>query len=504
MKKLLGPLLYAESCAPDEWKFRVHLFISGKPDGLALTMKGATVSELQSIAKLATGNVKGSIVGWTVTLPRAEKEQTLSYTIKGLDEPLTVKGVRVPKLGELPRFAFFSCNGVSDEKLWNQLDEPYACWSDLYERHEEDGLHLLVGGGDQLYCDSLFETNEHLREVFKHWSKADKRTQPVPAGFADEIAKQYVDLYVSRWSQEGGIVDALARIPSLFTWDDHDVFDGWGSHETLQSSPHYRTMFEAARRAFMAFQLGVPDEKNEHFLTRRDFVGGECDTTFLLLDGRSQRGTDEVLGSAQWRELDAQLDLIAKARANVVRPLHLVVVSSVPVINMSFGRFDEAGSALAGLRDDLLDQWESRHHRGERARLLMTLLNAANDARCAVTILAGDIHVGSRSRVRSTNPRHAAANTQTVIEHVTSSAILHPAPSALQFAGMRAISKKSADDFDPHVVTENVPVGDDLYLRERNWLSGRFDTSNSGAARLWLEFRAESGPISLQTCVRAP
>jgi phosphodiesterase/alkaline phosphatase D-like protein len=48
----------------------------------------------------------------------------------------------------------------------------------------------------------------------------------------------------------------MARIPTVMMWDDHDIFDGWGSFsEPMQHSPVFQTLFNHARRAFWVFQL---------------------------------------------------------------------------------------------------------------------------------------------------------------------------------------------------------------------------------------------------------
>jgi hypothetical protein len=58
------------------------------------------------------------------------------------------------------RFAAYSCNGFSEgidpnlfkgEGFESGFD---PVWADLLQRHSERPFHALVGGGDQLYCDS--------------------------------------------------------------------------------------------------------------------------------------------------------------------------------------------------------------------------------------------------------------------------------------------------------------------------------------------------------------
>lgn len=57
------------------------------------------------------------------------------------------------------RWAAHSCNGFSagvnpDDFKGVGYDSGYdPVWIDLLRRHEEKPFHIMVGGGDQLYCD---------------------------------------------------------------------------------------------------------------------------------------------------------------------------------------------------------------------------------------------------------------------------------------------------------------------------------------------------------------
>ena len=58
------------------------------------------------------------------------------------------------------RFAAYSCNGFSEGIDPNTFkgegfDSGFdPVWADLLQRHEERPFHALVGGGDQIYCDT--------------------------------------------------------------------------------------------------------------------------------------------------------------------------------------------------------------------------------------------------------------------------------------------------------------------------------------------------------------
>ena len=58
-------------------------------------------------------------------------------------------------------WAFTSCNGMDQDADTEKFGEPHL-WGDLVARHAEAPLHVLVGGGDQLYNDALW-TSPSLR-----------------------------------------------------------------------------------------------------------------------------------------------------------------------------------------------------------------------------------------------------------------------------------------------------------------------------------------------------
>ena len=72
---------------------------------------------------------------------------------------------------------------------------------------------------------------------------------PVDPELEARIEDYYLNLYADRWlSKERGGWDAktkpldaaqaMARTPTVMMWDDHDIFDGWGSYSCeMQHSP---------------------------------------------------------------------------------------------------------------------------------------------------------------------------------------------------------------------------------------------------------------------------
>lgn len=552
MKKLLGPMLYAmDQASADTWAFSVNLYLAGtdstRPPPLRLVfldmsgaeVPGAVTGDAQVAADFSAlkSPAAGVLWKWTVCLKREATPRRVAYRFVSVDgaAPLEgmddVKDVVVPERGSLPRGAFFSCNGGGNADAWNavsKMERPFGCWDDMKEQHEDPrgGFHLLMGGGDQVYADSIWFASKDLVD-FRKLPLKEKLVCELPEGFHDEMVARYVELYCERWSGASGIGPMMARVPGLFTWDDHDIFDGWGSHEHLQESPWYRTLYSAAALAFEAFQLGglktadkTPRERlpgAAHYLQTLRFTGDECDLDVVALDLRSGRTSRvkpsgktvyTVMSEAQWTALDTWRREHRARPETGTKSRHVLLVSSVPLVHLRFGQAAESVAGLADLRDDMLDQWESLVHRGERSRLIMDLFTLARESCCAVTVVSGDVHVGARGLIRSRNPEHLLPGmTEATIAQVTSSGIVHAPPGMLEFLGMRMLAAEGVEDLPSFMQTEMLPVGSDRYLRERNWLTLYFKRPHGTAAsrtKLWLRWEAEQTAVSMQVVVEPP
>lgn len=525
MKLILGPILYAGVPDPGTWNFRINMLFQGvradAPPPVSVTSGSEATIGPPTVA--ADFTAEGGYVywSWPVSVRRELAEKWFSYDVtssdgvEGLpDGPVT--DVCIPARGCLPRMAFFSCNGVSSEKQFHQLADPEALWTDIMTRHlrakrkptpdHPGGYHLLVGGGDQIYADALWD-DEPLLSLGKKKVK-DRVRQKADAAFVAAVRKMYVELYPKRW-QHPGMQSVMSRVPGVFTWDDHDIFDGWGSHEPeLQASPCYRAIFDAASRAFEAFQLGGIGSPNRiggpHYLQALGFHETDRHLDLVLLDLRRDRSREQVISAQQWKDLRAWLDAHAQPADGVQR--HLVVVSSIPLVYM---KLDVANYLpdVGGLEDDRIDQWEHRNHRGERALLLMRLLEHGARANCQITILSGDVHVGSRGRVVSTVPQHLpAGRSKAVMHQITSSGIMNPPPSFFEWKAITLLGTEGRDTLADDVFAEVVDVTSGTrYLRARNWLSAMLDEPDPSApdarVRLWMKWYTEKGGIEPQAVV---
>ena len=525
---LLGPVLYADQSDAVQWRFSIGLLLDGGPAAppVDVTASMGLVGPPVRVADFSA-EVGACFWRWPVVVDRAVHPSELTYSInprenaQGEFQKASFGPVHVPARSELPRMGFFSCNGVSSEKLFHAAKDLDALWEDVNRGQNGGGkLHILIGGGDQLYADSLWSTNSALR-AFSDLSFRERCEKPVSEEFEIELRREFVTLYVQRWNRPEP-AKAFSRIPGVFTWDDHDIVDGWGSHPTeLQSSATYKAVGRAAYRAFEAFQLAGVDrglvvrgdgDGSKHYLQSLRLHDESSFLELLLLDLRSERTLNQVMSDAQWtglkRRMQARETEMGQGDA-AKKPNHLLVVSSIPVVYLRFAAAEQVLGVIPGeqeIEDDLRDHWESPLHRGERARLLMNLLEHSKKGRCRVTLLSGDVHVGARGQVVSTRPEHLQlGEVQAIIDQITSSGIVHPAPGWLQWKAVQAASTQDAELVEHGVTAQLLPIGGLPVLRMRNWLALSFDKAPDPSAnnlrRMWLQWRTERGPVQSQVVV---
>src|SRR5690606_3227415 len=107
-------------------------------------------------------------------------------------------------------------------------------------------------------------------KALKEWVGLSRQEQlgfKVSKTLENEIERYYFSLYSQRWlprlrhrwnEDEPNLdaADAMARVPTIMMWDDHDIFDGWGSYSpAMQRCELFQTLFRHARRAFWVFQM---------------------------------------------------------------------------------------------------------------------------------------------------------------------------------------------------------------------------------------------------------
>ena len=511
-------MLYIGKCDSETWRFSIHVLIEGGKTDRAPLKISSSDDGVQIDAPVVAAEFgplgHPSLVywSWNVSVARKVKSRRITYLIDADDAefiywtlPETFDNVVIPGQQEIPRLAFFSCNGEDEIEKVGRGDEQYALWEHLIERHEsvDGGYHLLLGGGDQIYADCAWDNPDcplhRLGGVTKFGVDEELTTEECA-----KVAREYIDIYARYWAPAKPPGEMFARIPIMFTWDDHDIFDGWGSYKPdRMASRVFQQVFEVAARTFEAFQLGGSAKLNgrepllvygnaEHYLQSITFDTDDAQLAIIMLDSRGGRTLDRVLSDSQWLDLPKLFDELAEQAKGKRR--HLLFVSTLPVVYMRFDGVLKTMEAIpypVPLEDDLHDHWESHRHRNEREQLILELLKYGKISDSTVTILSGDVHIGARGIIRSTDPDHVRDGREVaVVEQVTSSGIVSPPPPRPIFWCIRLFGREFVDRFHPGLEAHVIRVSKKRkFLVRRNYLTIESLADDDGSLKI--EFTAE-------------
>jgi len=360
------------------------------------------------------------------------------------------------------RIAYVSCNGHEREEDSFDPDVRNRMWSRLADEHDTAPFNLLLHGGDQLYADGVVRAHPTLA----CWADADSGQK---AGFAFTDAERaaaenyLMHRYLVLYSQPQ-TARLLATVPSIMMWDDHDIFDGWGSlnAETLDS-PVGRGLFEAAKRMFKLFQMGATDDHPGFDVTPEAGESmsvqiGFPDFDITAPDLRSERRPDRVMGQGGWTALTRMM------RAPDA-PRRRFVMSSVPLLGPRLSWLEALIGMAPNLRkyeDDLRDQWQSRAHRAEWQRCLRLLEETAERDNSALTVLSGEIHLATRAEMPMASGR---------LNQLVASGIAHPPPPQTYARSLGWLANLGESPLAGKPITlKPLPGQQRIYVAERNYL----------------------------------
>jgi len=417
-----------------------------------------------------------------------------------------------------PRIAFCSCNGFTESATLNDGCEPLHLWERMQDLHRASPFSLLIMGGDQLYCDSVAKQKQGLARFWAQLSSKERaKLKPNPKQLRKDYFEHYRQCWVAYKDHKGrqkcphtAMIKMMACVPSIMMWDDHDIFDGYGSYQANpEKMPYHVEAYEAAKEAFEIYQIRGAYH-NRSLLERgktsvKHYSQGLQFGVFfhiLMLDNRSCRTPKRIMDELQWKQVTEWLEKNAIDKEAAKKTL--LVVSPIPVVYRRFYDWLSDTPGEHGSEDDLRDHWNHHNHQGERDRLVSHLFKALcfKDKPCGhssgfarVTLLSGDVHVGALGFLERTD---APAK----IAQVISSAIVHPAPGRMAWAGVCAISSDADYYFQDQAVVAKMASasrymdegkGENKYLRCRNfaWLKNGTD------GKLWVNWECEDDKYGL-------
>lgn len=488
MSVKLGPILSFRGIIKNNWCVSALVILDAGDAVPKLSWKidqaAPVVVKATSLGKYPQAAANIQLWRFDIVIALKAVSQQVNYSFAGAAHSFSV-----PKKGAIPKTAYVSCNGFSSLKLMKNCKNPFALWADLSYKHADNGYQILMMGGDQVYADSMFDTIPALHGWLA-LPLEEKAKRPYNATMARVVDRFYHELYIKSWSQPE-MAAMFASIPTVMMWDDHDIFDGWGSYDPrLQDSKVYRGIYASARACFDLYQMQLA--VNE---THPSAIPGQTafnlglnmgPLTILALDMRSERTESQVISQLTWK---AVYDWLGKLTNTCS---HLFVMSSIPVVHPDFSMLEKALSIFPGqqeLEDDLRDHWNSTPHKQERLRLIHRLLDFSDTKDCRVTLLSGDVHVGAVGEIKST--RNSSEVSKRTLTQLTSSGVVHPAPPGMVLYFLEhMIGKEMSDDRGITSVMTEFPGTRHSFIGARNWLALEPDTSQ----RIWANWHVEGEP----------
>ncbi len=364
----------------------------------------------------------------------------------------------VPGKLKVPKIGFASCNGDSKRYALDFNAKDLKMWSELYKEHSQDDInysfHCLLLSGDQIYADSLwnkvpFFNKYKLNGLFSSYETRDFNFTPSrQAELEAQLKEFYETLYIDSWNHPI-ISKTLSSIPTIMMWDDHDIFDGWGSHHhDLQDCGIFQCIFKIARHFFEQFQIRTSENKS--LICSNSNKGSKfSDNLFSLhccfrnyeiisLDTRSERTNNRIISKSHYKKIKSYISRnLFKSQFNSNSSQKTIIFQiPVPIAHLNYK--ERAESLLSklfrsnfkhSLNDDGLDHWDHSNHTKEQQFLIDFIFNVGNTYNPKyIHIVSGDVHSAGAGRIVK-----KGKNNNYVVNQFVSSAIVHlPAGKLLQ------------------------------------------------------------------------
>ncbi|KAI0373303.1 hypothetical protein BV20DRAFT_938217 [Pilatotrama ljubarskyi] len=380
----------------------------------------------------------GTFTFWRfmIEIPLTSHEMKINYTINNGIE----LNFFVPGRNQNMRWAAYSCNGFSSGVNSDDFRGPGfksgydPVWMDLLAHHAEEPFHALVGGGDQLYCDSIIREPE-LQDWVTQTKPEAKRNYVLSDEMALAIDRFYFNHYCQSF-RSGAFARANSTIPMLNMLDDHGEhayeIDGFGSYpDDLMQSKVFCTIGSRGYFFFLLFQCFINIEvdgiDDRHHPFKSLVIGGPGpyipfpshsfltwlgpQVHMLLLDCRAERKLDQVCSPAEYKAVFSRMHALPRTVEHVVVQIGIPIAYPRMVFletaldsklnplvalgrngSMGLSGFVNKFNADAELLDDLNDHWTAKHHKKERNWFVLELQKYALATHSRVSFVSGDVH----------------------------------------------------------------------------------------------------------------
>lgn len=393
----------------------------------------------------------------------------------------------VPARHQNMRWAAHSCNGFSagvnpDDFRGPGFKSGYdPMWIDLLRKHVERPFHVLVGGGDQLYCDLLTREPEIQEWILAKPSM--KKNFPLTGEIVSCVDRFFFNHYCSSFRM-GAFARANSSIPMLNMCDDHDLIDGFGSYpEELQHSPVFKHIGVRGYFFYLLFQCfinplhdNLDDRAGKHMFkslilgAQGPYVGLPShsflsylgpDVHILMLDCRAERKRSQVCSAFEYQKAFERIrylpsdvkHLVVQLGIPIAYPRMVFLEAALdsklnPLIALgrsgtaAFNSFVNKFNADAELLDDLNDHWTAKCHKKERNWFIQQMQGIARMKSLRISFLSGDVHCAAVGVLKTLIRSNGGKNNRTIdvppetdyrymINVVTSAIVNTPPPNGV-------------------------------------------------------------------------
>ncbi|KAF9264742.1 hypothetical protein L218DRAFT_862250 [Marasmius fiardii PR-910] len=478
------------------------------------------------------GGAGGTFTFWRfmIHIPLEANEMAIAYNINHGQQMQFF----VPGRNQNMRWASHSCNGFSagvnpDDFRGPGFQSGYdPCWMDLLSKHSEHPFHAMIGGGDQIYCDSLTREPE-LQEWVTKTKPEERKSYPLSDEISEAIDRFFFSHYCKQF-RSGAFARANSSIPMVNMCGGSQFIDGFGSYpDDMQLAPVFRHIGARGYFFFLLFQCflnvdidGSDDRPGAHvnqsviignqgpyirlpshsFLT---YLGPQC--YMLLLDCRQ----DQVCSPSQYQKVFERIKsipggvehLVVQVGVPIAYPRMVFLESALeskfnPLValgkngSMGLSGFVNKFNADAELLDDLNDHWTARGHKRERNWFVEQLQKVALAQRLRVSFLSGDVHCAAVGAFKTLKPKNGSEpdplNDHRYMVQVVTSAIVNTPPPNAVISMVSSLATKTHKTLH-HLETDEtmLPIfsteGDGssrkqkYIMGKRNWCSSWLDES---------------------------
>jgi hypothetical protein len=515
---LCSPVIKLLDPGNDSKTWNVSILIASKKEG----PKKFACNKARNLQHRVLAHHNCAVESFQLTIDRGNRNKEVEYSIHDRTFSIMVPGKNTPT-----KMAFFTCNGFHSHDNEIKLGGIHKMWENYALVNQSSRPPLLLFGGDQEYFDPVFETPS-----LKKWlllGGQEKLDHPFTEEMRKEVEEFYFQRYIEKFAVGKPFANALSGAASIMNWDDHDIFDGWGSYsKELQACPVFQGVYQAAKYGYLLFQQQVDPT---HPFATGAFIGDKSysilrvldDCAILAPDTRSQRTQHQILSEKGWKEIFDKCETLPDTCR------HLFAILPIPII---FPDLSHLGSLVdkaeldryfltkiidilkspnlknqilspygtVDIQDDIIDEWRNKRHLEERKMVIQHLQNFAERTGRRVTILTGDVHLWGTGEFHDPHVQDKQRDPRYMVEVISSP--MGNMPTGKLMAIFLSHLNNKTEVFDEHTYGKLIPIrrkdshGEKILSSKRNWAQLAYNPETKGFT---VNFYVESKKVQLGT-----